>query len=58
MMPVPVCMSRICMLYEGSISRKINTQFAIAKEYTHRGFIKNQAGVGYVSGNLSFYSKA
>ena len=45
-------------VYEGSISRKINTQFAIAKEYTHRGFIKNQAGVGYVSGNLSFYSKA
>ena len=40
----------------GEITSTINTKYAIAKEYTHRGFIKNQAGVGSVSGNLSFYS--
>lgn len=43
-------------VYEGDISSTINTQYVIAKEYTHRGFIKNQSGTGSVSGNLSFYS--
>lgn len=41
---------------KGTISSTISTQYAIAKEYTHRGFIKNQDGSGSVSGNLSFYS--
>lgn len=35
----------------------IPTLLAIAKEYTHRGFIKNEYGEGIVTGNLSFYSK-
>lgn len=43
-------------VYEGNISSTIDTRLAIARDYTHRGFIKNQAGVGSVSGNLSFYS--
>lgn len=42
----------------GVVSTTISTRFSIAKEYTHRGFIKNDAGVGYVSGELDFYSKA
>lgn len=41
----------------GSVSSTIDTQFAIAKEYSHRGFIKNEDGVGYVTGNLSFWSQ-
>lgn len=44
-------------VYEGDISEKISTRYAIAKEYVHRGFIKNQSGAGYVSGDLSFYSE-
>lgn len=44
-------------VYEGEVDSTIKTQFAIAKEYTHRGFIKNQAGVGTVSGDLNFYSE-
>lgn len=44
-------------VYEGEVEETIKTQFAIAKEYTHRGFIKNQAGVGTVSGDLNFYSE-
>lgn len=43
-------------VYAGNISSTISTRYAIAKEYTHRGFIKNQSGTGSVSGNLSFYS--
>lgn len=41
----------------GSVSSTINTRFAIAKEYTHRGFIGNEDGFGYVTGNLSFWSQ-
>lgn len=44
-------------VYEGSVSCSIDTFGAIAKDQVHRGFIKNQAGVGSVSGNLSFYSE-
>lgn len=41
----------------GRVASTIKTQFAIAKEYTHRGFVKNNEGSGYVSGNLSFWSE-
>lgn len=41
----------------GTISVSINTQYSIAREYEHRGFIKNDIGTGYVHGNLSFYGK-
>lgn len=46
-------------VYPGTISSTIDIpQYSFAKEKTHRGFIKNIAGSGYISGNLYFYSKA
>lgn len=44
-------------VYGPSFFTKIMTRLAISKEMTHRGFIKNQAGVGSISGDISFYNK-
>ncbi len=40
----------------GIITAPIST-YSFVREETHRGFIKNEAGEGYISGYLSFYGK-
>lgn len=39
----------------GTISAPINTRYSFVREDTHRGFIRNEVGQGYITGNLSFY---
>lgn len=45
-------------VFPGSISSRIDIpKYEFAKDREHRGFVKNLAGGGYLSGNLYFYSE-